>query len=84
LAQGDGIVNALLQPIRRGWMTLVRWLGTAQMIILLSATYWIMVPPVWPFLRFGADPLRLRAPERSNWQPRAPMPEPDVYLKRQF
>jgi len=77
-------MRAVLRPIKRGWLTFVRWFGTAQMFLLLTFTYVFMVTPVYPFVRFVSNPLRHRAPAASNWTPRPEQPEPAVYLTRQF
>lgn len=77
-------MGAVFRPVKRGWLAFVRWFGTVQMVILLTFTYFVMVTPVYPFIRFISDPLRLRAPKASNWQPRAATPSVEVYLKRQF
>jgi len=77
-------MRGVLGRLKRGWLVFVRWFGTTQMLLLLTGTYWLMVPPVYPFVRFLSDPLRHRRPATSNWVPRTETVEPTVYLTRQF
>lgn len=77
-------MRGVLKGLTQGWLVFVRWFGTAQMFLLLTGTYWLMVPPVYLFVRFLSDPLRHRRPAASNWTSRTDTVDPSVYLTRQF
>ena len=77
-------MRRVFRPVKTGWMAFVRWFGAVQMILLLTLTYFLMITFVYPFLRLFSDPLRMRAPKDSNWQPRPPQPDAMTYLNRQY
>ena len=57
----------ILKSIWAGWMRFVTVLGTAQMILLLTIVYWLLIPlVVIPFGIIG-DPLRRRRSRGLRW-----------------
>ncbi|MBM3932939.1 MAG: hypothetical protein FJ319_01330 [SAR202 cluster bacterium] len=64
------------------WLKIAHILGTVQMAIILTLVYWFFMTLL--FLPFGliADPLRLR-PGKSGWVRRAPVGDPQTYLRSQ-
>ena len=65
------------------WIKVTTFIGTVQMVILLSITYWIMVPLIAIPLKFFSDPMGRKRPIGGNWIERQPMSEILESMKRQ-
>ena len=66
------------------WLRFARFVGTVQMIIILSLMYWTVVMLVAVPFRFLADPLASRQPDGSRWVNRDPIPDVLESMKNQF
>ena len=59
-----------LNPLKtawRGWLRFAEVLGTFQMMVILTLTYWIMVPVIAVPFKLLADPLMMRNPGQARW-----------------
>ena len=57
----------LLKTAWRGWLRFAEVLGTIQMTVILSLTYWIMLPIIAVPFKLLADPLAMRKPGQARW-----------------
>ena len=57
----------LLKTAWRSWLRFAEVLGTIQMTVILSLTYWIMVPIMAVPFKLLADPLAMRKPGQARW-----------------
>ena len=67
-------MKAFLGRLGRRWLRIGAAMGNFQMMVLLSATYWLIVPLIAIPLKLFGDPLRLRArrpaaTRRPTWLP---------------
>ena len=65
------------------WLKIAEFLGTVQMIVLLSLVYFTILGLVALPFRLVSDPLGFRKPGRSNWVQRPSIEEPLESMRRQ-
>jgi hypothetical protein len=61
---------------------MLRMVGGLIMVLLLSTTYWIIVPVIAIPFKLMSDPLKLKHPNRTRWIPRLPRPETITSMKK--
>ncbi len=73
-----------LRDILNGWLAFAHFIGTVQMVVLLTVVYWVFIPLM--FIPFGliSDPLRLRRPKGSSWREREVSQDVMESMRRQW
>jgi hypothetical protein len=59
------------------------FLGTIQMILIVSIVYWLVIPLTGVIVTFTSDPLGRRRGRSGNWRPRKAPSDPAAELRRQ-
>jgi len=67
----------------RRWIKITTFLGTVQMVVLLSVVYWTMVPLIAIPLKFFSDPLGRRRSTGGVWIKRQPLSQILETMKEQ-
>ena len=62
--------RALLRAVWRLWLRFAEMLGNAQMMVVLSLAYWVVIAAMAVPFRLLSDPLSLRRTRRVRWMDR--------------
>jgi hypothetical protein len=77
-------MKAFLGRLGRKWLRIGAAMGNFQMMALLSATYWLIVPLIAIPLKLFGDPLRLRARRPAAWIQHTQVGDAGEGMKRQY
>ena len=64
----------ILKALWRGWMRFAEFFGNFMSRFIMTVMYFTLFLPVGVIFRLFGDPLNIRRPSGSNWQPGAPRP----------
>jgi hypothetical protein len=73
----------MFHRIWRRWIKVTTFLGTVQMVILLSLVYWTMVPVIAIPLKLFSDPLGSQRSTGGIWIERPPLTQILESMKEQ-
>ena len=75
----------LRRKLWAAWLKFAEKLGTIQMMIILTAVYWVFVSVMALPFKLFSDPLMLKKNPKRNWNPKRHRPE-SVFesMKKQY